>query len=305
MTAIRTNSVRVRVGPAAAIVMLRSAAWLAGLLFATRGLPAQTTAAEVAAERTAYLEWLRTAPNSPLAAVAQQRIGEGLRIGPADADIPLPGVPELRVSDRHGAVRLEGAGAPRVVPAGRPLALGGYHISAGGPPDARVVSIFADTAGRKLPTHYPYDPRLVFEGPLAPAESRGPTRVLAVDGVETEAAESGTVTVTVGGRRVRLRVRRIPSGSEESDLEIFFRDGTNGAGSYPAGRFVSLIPVGGDRYRLDFNRARNPFCAYSTAYPCPAPWAGNTIPAPVAAGERYSGGGREVAAPQAQPGEDK
>jgi hypothetical protein len=44
---------------------------------------------------------------------------------------------------------------------------------------------------------------------------------------------------------------------------------------------------GGGRYRLDFNRARNPFCAYSSAYPCPAPWAGNTIPAPVMAGERY------------------
>ena len=64
-------------------------------------------------------------------------------------------------------------------------------------------------------------------------------------------------------------------------------DGTSGTGSYPAGRFVTLAPIAGGRYRLDFNRSRNPFCAYNAAYPCPAPWRGNTIAVPVAAGERY------------------
>jgi uncharacterized protein (DUF1684 family) len=117
-------------------------------------------------------------------------------------------------------------------------------------------------------------------------------RVLALDGIETDAAEAGSVLVPIGGSPVRLRVRRIPTGFEgESELEIFFRDGTNAEGTYPAGRFVSLVPVGEGRYRLDFNRARNPFCAYSSAYPCPAPWRGNTIDTNVEAGEPYLGGG--------------
>ncbi len=47
-----------------------------------------------------------------------------------------------------------------------------------------------------------------------------------------------------------------------------------------------VLPDG--RYRLDFNRSRNPFCAYSTAYPCPVPWPGNRIPARIEAGERYA-----------------
>jgi hypothetical protein len=98
--------------------------------------------------------------------------------------------------------------------------------------------------------------------------------------------------IPIDGRPVRLRVRRIPTGiEEESELEVYFRDGTNGQGSYPAGRFLSLVPAGEGRYRLDFNRARNPFCAYSSAFPCPAPWRGNSIPAKVEAGERYLGGG--------------
>ena len=57
---------------------------------------------------------------------------------------------------------------------------------------------------------------------------------------------------------------------------------------------MALAPAAAGRYRLDFNRARNPFCAYSSAYPCPAPWPGNTVPASVTAGERYDGGGLSV-----------
>jgi uncharacterized protein (DUF1684 family) len=118
-----------------------------------------------------------------------------------------------------------------------------------------------------------------------------------VDGVETEAVDAGTVSVPIGGSRVRLRVLRVRTpGTDESELTINFRDGTNSGGTYPAGRFVELVPLTGGRYRLDFNRARNPYCAYNSAYPCPAPWRGNTIPAPVRAGERYLGGGLDPAA---------
>ena len=106
-------------------------------------------------------------------------------------------------------------------------------------------------------------------------------RVLGVDGVEVEAAEAGSVVVPIGGERVRLRVRRLPTaGGEESELEVFFRDGTNGRGTYPAGRFVALVPERPGRYRLDFNRARNPFCAYSSAYPVPRRGGGIPCPRP-------------------------
>ena len=64
---------------------------------------------------------------------------------------------------------------------------------------------------------------------------------------------------------------------------------TNGEGTYPAGRFVTLDPLADGRFRLDFNRARNPFCAYSSAYPCPVPWTGNRIEARIEAGEQYRG----------------
>jgi hypothetical protein len=251
---------------------------------------------DLATERAEYLHWLTTSPTSPLAALTQQPIGRGLRLGPADADLPLEGTPEYQVEPRAGGVRLTGPSGTRVLRRGVPAAIGHYTLMADGPSGREVLTVFGPTRAGKRPSYYEPSPAHVFVGPLIPPDRHGTTRVLGLDGIEVDAAEAGSVLVPLGGRPERLLVRRLPlAGGDESELEIFFRDETNGRGTYPAGRFVALVPAGPGRYRLDFNRARNPFCAYSSAYPCPAPWRGNTVPAPVTAGERYEGGG--LAAP--------
>jgi hypothetical protein len=251
---------------------------------------AQTPGPAVEAERADYVTWLTTAATSPLAAVAQQPIGAGLRLGPSDAEVPLDGIPEQRVTQNGGAITLTGPGGSRALGRGVPVRLGGYTVTADGPAGRAVLTVFGPHPTGERPSHYDLAPALVFTGPLLPPATTGTVRVLGPDGIEVEAAETGSVLVPIGGSRVRLLVRRLPTaGGEESELEIFFRDATNGRGTYPAGRFVALIPEREGRFRLDFNRARNPFCAYSSAYPCPAPWRGNVISAPVEAGERYVG----------------
>jgi hypothetical protein len=242
-------------------------------------------------ERAGYLAWLKQAPNSPLAAIARQVVGEGVRLGPADADIPLPGVEEYRILPSGDGVVLDGPGGRRSISRSRPYRIKTYALYLTGPHPGTVLTVFADGPRKQPPGHYDYDPKMVFTGPLIRPEGRKQVRVLASDGIETEATEVGSFVVPLGGG-TPLRVLRIPIGdTDESELEIFFQDQTNDQGSYPAGRFVSLIPQQGGLYRLDFNRARNPFCAYSPVYPCPVPWAGNLVRGPVRAGERYAGGG--------------
>jgi hypothetical protein len=261
---------------------------------------ASQTPTDLGRERAEYVAWITTAPTSPLAAIAQQPIGARIRLGPADADVPLDGVPEHRVRQRGGAISLESDGGVRAMPRGLPVRLGDYTLAADGPAGRAVLTVFGPRRTGKVPTYYEPQPSLAFVGPLSPPEQAGTVRVLGIDGIEVEAAEAGTVLVPVGTERVRLRVLRLPTaGGEESELEIFFRDGTNGRGTYPAGRFVGVVPEGGGRYRLDFNRARNPFCAYSSAYPCPAPWRGNSFQAPLAAGERYGSGAAAAPASEA------
>ena len=267
------------------------AAALAAACAAAPALPAQIPA-DLARERAEYAEWLVTAPVSPRRAIAQQPISGGIRLGPDDTDVPLAGVTEHRLLQRGGAVTLEGPEGRRAVPRGVPIGLGAYTLTVDGGAGRAVVTIFRGEQREQPPAYFEYQPSLVFVGRLSPPARRGTVRVLGLDGIEAEAAEAGSVSVPAAGGATRLRVLRVPtSGNEESELEIYFRDDTNGTGSYPAGRFVALVPLTDGRYRLDFNRARNPFCAYSSAYPCPAPWRGNVIPAPIAAGERYTGGG--------------
>jgi hypothetical protein len=248
--------------------------------------------AHVAMERAGYLAWLKEAANSPLFAVAQRPVGTGLRLGPPDADIPLDGVSEHRLIVDGGTVQLEGQTEKQQGGGSRSFQLGTYRLFLRSSPSGPVVTIFGPPSDKQPPGYYPYHPSLVFIVPMLPPEQPGKARVLGTDGIEVEGTEVGAVVVPLGGT-TRLRVLRIPLGGEESELEIFFRDGSNGDGTYPAGRFVSLIPAGDRKFRLDFNLARNPFCAYNAVYACPLPWRGNMIAQPIRAGERYMGGGLE------------
>jgi hypothetical protein len=242
--------------------------------------------ADVARERSQYAEWLATAPNSPMLVRGVAAIGPGIRIGPEDADVPLPGV-EAQVREAGGTVTIEGTIERRSLPRHRLTIVGRYSFFVSGPPGKSIVIVYGGQRKQQAPEYYPYDPTKVFIGPLHPVEPRRfPT--LALDGVEVEATEVGSVVIPDGGASTRLRVYRIPDPSgEESELMIYFRDATSGKGSYPAGRFVSLQPAEGGKYRLDLNRAQNPFCAYRSAFPCPAPWPGNTLTMAVEAGEKY------------------
>ena len=245
-------------------------------------------------ERSGYVVWLKEGPNSPLAAVAQQKIGEGLRLGPAEADIPLAGTAEYRVYPNGSGVNLEGPGGKKFVIRGTRYQIGKYALYVTGPRPGTVLTVFSDTARKEPPGYFAYDDSMVFTGPLIRSKTPAQMRVLASDGIEAEAAEIGSFVVPLGGG-TSLRVMRIPVASgDESELEIFFRDASNGHGTYPAGRFVSLHPLPNGQFRLDLNRARNPFCAYSSVYPCPAPWKGNTLSVPVPAGEQYDSGGLET-----------
>ncbi|MEP7324424.1 MAG: DUF1684 domain-containing protein [Gemmatimonadota bacterium] len=210
----------------------------------------------------------------------------GVRIGPEDSDVPFPGL-DAQVSEQRGSLTLSIGGSSRALPRNRAVTSGELTLTAFGEPGRSVLVVAGGQRRTRIPSYYPYNKGAIFTGAMQPANPK-PVRVLTLDGVEVEAREVGSVTVPDGAGSIRLRVYRIPEpGTEESELMIFFRDGTSDKGSYPAGRFVTLLPLPDGRYRLDLNRARNPFCAYNSTYPCPAPWPGNTFTSPVEAGERY------------------
>ena len=95
----------------------------------------------------------------------------------------------------------------------------------------------------------------------------------------------GDLVFTLRGRTLRLRVYHAGEGVGTS-VFVPFRDATSGGESYGPGRYLTLELTESDVYDLDFNRAFNPYCAYTDDYECGFPPAENDLPVPVRAGEK-------------------
>lgn len=269
---------------------MRRAVLVAALLSAPMAAPLGAQRAAVDAplmqERRDHAAFLRTSPTSPYAALAHQPVGTGLVLGPADADLPIDGLRrhEVRVAGRSIKLR-DPAGLVTPLVRHRATAAGPVALLVRGTARRPVLTVYgALPAQSPEPQWYPPAPRERQIVTLVPSAARTPLTLLDSDGIDAEAAEAGIVVLASGDT---LRVRRLAIGEDESELEIFFRDATNGTSTYPAGRFITLSATRDGRYLLDFNRARSPSCAYSTIFPCPAPWPGNTLARAVMAGERY------------------
>jgi hypothetical protein len=261
---------------------------LPALLLLLPALAVAQTPPDLAAERADFARWLETDPGSPFAAIYHQPFADDLVFGPG-GEPGLEHLPQATLSQGLLRLTLQTADGNRGVPRNRDIALGAqWRLRVTGGRSRSVVTVFGPVRNAHVPGWYPYDSTVVAQGTLEPPPGAESRRMLGLDGVEVEASHAGTWVGRVAGEDVRLTVYRMPEpGTEESDLMIFFRDATNGQDTYPAGRFLALRPLGGDRYRADFNRTRNPFCAYNGIFPCPAQWLGNGIAAAVEAGERY------------------
>jgi uncharacterized protein len=76
-------------------------------------------------------------------------------------------------------------------------------------------------------------------------------------------------------------------------LLIAFTDATSGIDSYGAGRYIDCMinDIRGGTLVLDFNKAYNPYCAYTTGYNCPIPPRENDLQVAIHAGEKNYGKG--------------
>ena len=93
----------------------------------------------------------------------------------------------------------------------------------------------------------------------------------------------GKVVFEVGGKKYKLDV--VDEGGDE--LFILFGDETNADHTYESGRFMYIPkPDANGHTVLDFNKALNPPCAFSSFATCPLPPKQNVLPFAVTAGEK-------------------
>ncbi|MGR3811074.1 DUF1684 domain-containing protein [Jiulongibacter sp. NS-SX5] len=106
----------------------------------------------------------------------------------------------------------------------------------------------------------------------------------------------GQLTFKVNGKKAKLNVYRsmalMRNPLYKDYLFIPFKDLTSGPETYGGGRYLDLRmkELEGGEIWLDFNKAYNPYCAYSAGYNCPIPPEENHLKVRIEAGEKnYAG----------------
>lgn len=127
------------------------------------------------------------------------------------------------------------------------------------------------------------DTTFVFEGPIDTAASSDTVRFVTSKRTVEPYLRFGVFRFQRGGRDHALTVFL---NLREPELFVPFTDETNGAPTYDAGRYINPSEIAPGRYRIDFNRAYNPYCAYNSDWICPIPPSENHLSLRVEAGEK-------------------
>jgi uncharacterized protein (DUF1684 family) len=180
------------------------------------------------------------------------------------------------------ALKSDASGNPDIVRAGT---VSFFLIKRGDRLGVRVKDsaslVLKDFHGLKF---FPINPEFRFEAKFIPDSKKIPIpNILG----RTEMEESpGIVEFTYKDQRYQLRPIY-----EDQALFFLFKDPTNKALTYPAGRMLNTpLPENGT-VDLDFNKSYNPPCTFTPYATCPLPPKENVLRVPIEAGElRYGKG---------------
>ena len=148
------------------------------------------------------------------------------------------------------------------------------------PPDKRT---------RLLPLpYYPPDLNLSVPASLKLSDERPIVEMPTSTGTRRRYRFVGALEFSIGGQPMSLGAFS-PDGEPISTLFVPFADATTGTETYSAGRYLDVHPTATGLYKIDFNRAYNPYCAYNASFECPFPPPSNRLKVPIRAGERAPG----------------
>lgn len=130
--------------------------------------------------------------------------------------------------------------------------------------------------------YFPENPALSLLLPLDDNPSHEEVRVKTTGGDEQIYHRVGKIRFVAEKRECSLPVLE---DHETGKLYLIFKDATTGRETYENGRML-MIEQAGDKLRVDFNYAYNPYSAYNDNWDCPITPEGSTLPIPIRAGEK-------------------
>jgi uncharacterized protein len=114
-------------------------------------------------------------------------------------------------------------------------------------------------------------------------------------GMKKEFVKYGELHFVLNGQKQQLSVYRnltLPAIPKyKNHLFLPFKDLTNSHETYGGGRYIDFetTDITESGFTLDFNKAYNPYCAYSDGFNCPIPPRENHLSVRIEAGEKNFG----------------
>jgi uncharacterized protein len=123
----------------------------------------------------------------------------------------------------------------------------------------------------------------IVEADFVPSKANLDFSMDMTDSSKVSAKLAGEATFEKGGQKIKVLIFE-----EETNYLLPFTDKTCGKESYGGGRYVNIPKddLDGVKITIDFNKARNFYCAYTESYICPIPPKENFINTEVSVGEK-------------------
>lgn len=123
----------------------------------------------------------------------------------------------------------------------------------------------------------------IIEAKFVPSKENKDFNMNMTDSSKVSAKLAGEATFQKDGKTYKVLIFE-----EETSYLLPFTDKTCGKESYGGGRYVNIPKddLNDDEITIDFNKARNFYCAYTESYICPIPPKENFINTEVSVGEK-------------------
>jgi uncharacterized protein (DUF1684 family) len=136
--------------------------------------------------------------------------------------------------------------------------------------------------------YFDVDPEFKFSSRLYDYENKDTVIVLGTRGEERKTVRYGYVIFNYSDKDYKLNVYESSAGNGDKYYSIWFTDKTTNEESYGVGRYLNFDKKEDPEYiyEIDFNKAFNPYCAYSKEYSCAIPTKEDYLDIAVTAGEK-------------------
>ena len=135
---------------------------------------------------------------------------------------------------------------------------------------------------------YPVDPDYIVKAEFVRTPAEAPFAMKTSTDRLPIYVKYGELYFKLNGKELKLNVYQNQELVEDPEyfdyLFLPFTDKTNGNSTYGGGRYLDLRIPDSKEVVLDFNKAYNPYCAYSGKYSCPVPPEENNLDVEIFAG---------------------